>query len=76
LNLGAIAPRELQVRAGAELLWQGVVGPRAAWIEVPMKSRDEGEFRVEVSCSAPPQREHNDPGARDLGFAVYGVEVR
>jgi len=76
LRVRAITPREIEVRDGEHVLWHGGVGLQPEWIEVSAPPREDGRFQLELRTAAAPQREHSRPGARALGFALSGVEVR
>jgi hypothetical protein len=77
LKVRAITPRALEVRQGATMLFSGNVTPQSNWIELsPVSPSGPGRLRLELSSSLPPTRESEQPGARALGFALHGVEVR
>lgn len=75
LRLAALTTRPVEVRQGDALGWRGEVGPRAAWVEVPVSSSAPGTLHLAVSSPAPGQPEGTQVGARRLGFALRGVEV-
>jgi hypothetical protein len=79
LRLRATSEREVKVSVGAQVLWQGKVGERAEWITTGPVTRaapgDGKEFTLEIASAAPATREGENPGARALGFAVYGVAI-
>jgi hypothetical protein len=75
LRLAALSARPVEVRQGDAVVWRGEVGPRAAWIEMPVGPPAAGRLRLTVSSPAPGQPEGGQAGARSLGFVVRGVGV-
>ncbi|HUR58014.1 MAG TPA: hypothetical protein VM029_09925 [Opitutaceae bacterium] len=75
LKLGAMSPREVEVRAGATVLWHGIVNEKPAWIEIPSVPRERGRIELSIVSSVPPVRESEAPIARALGFAIHGVQL-
>jgi hypothetical protein len=79
LRLRAMTEREIKISAGQHVLWQGRVGERTEWITtVPVTRAALGGapgFNLEIASAVPPTPESDRPGARALGFAVYGVAV-
>lgn len=75
LRVRAIQPRELEVRAGDTLLWQGPVGERREWIECAAPGTEGRTLRLTLSSTAAPVPEHGSPAARALSFALYDVDV-
>ena len=76
LKLRAISPRPVQIRQGSVNVWQGVVETKTQWVEFPVTPQRPRTISLTLSSDAPPTRENENPDARALGFAVYGVEVR
>jgi hypothetical protein len=76
LKVRAISPRELHVRQGDAIVWHGTVDTQTRWIETPVTARDQRKVSLTLSSDAAGVRENDQPNARALGFAVYGVEVR
>jgi hypothetical protein len=76
LRVRSIAPRQLQIRSAGNLLWRGTVGPKLEWIEVSAAPQMPGKLSIDLLSDDPPVRESEDPDARMLAFAVYGVELR
>lgn len=77
LKLRAITPREVEVREGGTVIWRGLVDQVARWVEVPLSAPPApGQRQLEFRSAADPVREGPQPGARALGFAVYGMELR
>ena len=76
LRVRSIAPRELQIAAGENILWRGSVGPRLEWIEFSATPQRAGALAIELRSEQPAARENDHPEARALAFAVYGVELR
>ena len=77
LKLRAITPREVEVRSGETVLFRGPVAGPAAWIELSaVAPATAGRIRLELRSAAAPEKENAQPGARALGFALYGVEVK
>ena len=75
LKLGAISPREVEVRAGPTVLWHGTVTEKPAWIEMPSVPRERGRIELAIVSAVPPVRESQAPSARALGFAIHGVQL-
>lgn len=77
LKLRAIAARSVEVRLGETVLFRGEVPAAPTWIELPSAAPVEpGRLRLELTSPSPPVREGEQPGARLLGFAVHGVDLR
>ncbi len=75
LKLRAITPRSIEVRAGDEVLWQGTVGEKLAWVQCPLRLPANGRVLVELRSPAPGVPENTHADARALGFALYGVAL-
>jgi hypothetical protein len=75
LALRAHAPGTIEIRDERRCLWRGPVGPEWRWITLPPVPAGSGRLRLELASEVPPQLESAAPGARALGFAVYGVEI-
>jgi hypothetical protein len=75
LKLGAITPREIEVRAGTAVVWRGLVGEKPAWIEIPSVPRERGRIVLAITSAVAPVRESAAPEARALGFALHGVQL-
>jgi len=75
LALLALAPGTVEIRDDGRCLWRGPVGKELRWITLPPVPAGTGRLRLELASHAPPPRESAAPGARALGFAVYGVEL-
>ena len=73
LSLRALAPRTVEIRHGARLLWSGPVGVNLQSIEFPVERA--GRVVLQLRSSETPVRESSAPGARALGFAVYNPRV-
>jgi hypothetical protein len=77
LKVNAITPREIEVRCGGAVLFRGNVTSQSAWLDLPaVPAVAPGRLRLELRSVAPPLPESNQPGARALGFALHGVELR
>lgn len=76
VKLRAMTPRPLEVRSAGQVVWQGEVGERSAWIEFTAAPRESGRWILELHSEAPAVREGGHPEARALGFAVYDVELK
>ncbi|WP_414664587.1 DUF2339 domain-containing protein [Horticoccus sp. 23ND18S-11] len=76
LKLRAIAPRDIEVLAGTQVVWRGPVGERVAWVEFEATPAARGRLELELRSSTPAVRENDHADARALGFALYGVEVK
>ncbi len=73
LRLRAITPRPIEVRVGGDVLWQGSIGEKLAWVRCPVRLPADGRLLVEVRSTAPGVPENAHVDARALGFALYGV---
>jgi hypothetical protein len=76
LKVRAISPRAMQIREGSAGVWAGTVETKSQWIEFPVTPQDPGRISLTLNSDAPSTRESENPDARGLSFAVYGVEVR
>jgi hypothetical protein len=75
LGLRAITPREIAIQAGDRELWRGMVGERLQWVELRDVSAPRGRRTLRFVSPAAPVRESAAAGARELGLAIYGVEL-
>jgi hypothetical protein len=75
LKLRAISPRTLEVRHGNAPIWSGSVDARASWIEMNASAGSNGELQLELSSLAPAVAENQIPASRQLGFALYDVQL-
>ena len=76
LKLRAISPREIKIRAGDALLWQGRAEEKLEWIEFDAPARAVGPLTLDLRTDGLPVPENKNPDARQLGFAVYGLSVK
>jgi hypothetical protein len=76
LRLRATTPREVRIGDGDLVRWQGHVETRREWIEFVAKPAQPGRLTLAFSSDAAPVRENEQPDARELGFAVYEVELK
>jgi hypothetical protein len=76
LRVRAISARDLVVRQAGAVVWRGTVDTKTQWIEVPVTIQDRRKLSLTLGSDAAPVRENENPDARALGFAVYGIEVR
>jgi hypothetical protein len=76
LRLRGITPREVRVRAGEAEVWRGQVETRVRPIEIVLPPGTPRRFELTLSSDEPPVRENETSTARQLGFALYGVELR
>ncbi len=77
LKLETLAPRNLEVWHAGSVIFRGTLVPKLAWIDLPpVAPETPGEFRLELRSSGALVPESPQPGARGLGFALRGVEVR
>ncbi|MBI5692744.1 MAG: hypothetical protein HZC55_21920 [Verrucomicrobia bacterium] len=77
LRVRGITPRPLEVRQAGLVIFRGNLTTDYAWIDLPpLATGPNGELRLELASPAPPVRENPTPGARALGFALRGVEMR
>ena len=70
-----LTARPLEIRQEGRVLWRGAIGEKLQWIELPAVTFTQGRARLELSSGAAPAFESAAAGARQLGFAVYGVQV-
>jgi hypothetical protein len=75
LKVRAIAPRTIEIRDGAAVVWRGEVRTDAVWIDFNATPRERGRLVLELRSEAPPVRESDEPGARALSFALYRAEL-
>ena len=75
LQLRAITPRAMDVRAGDRVLWQGNVGDKREWIQFDAPLPADGRVTLEIRSAAPGVPESDRADARALGFAVYAVTL-
>jgi hypothetical protein len=77
LRVRAITPRDIEVRQGETVLFRGAVSTPYQWIEFPtVPLRSPGALKLTLKSTAAPELESSRPGARALGFAVRGIELR
>jgi hypothetical protein len=76
LALRAIAPRDVEIRRGDRVLWRGQITDRLQWIELGELPLAAGRATLQLHSDEPPQLESAAPGARALGIAIYGAELR
>lgn len=74
--LRAITPREIAIRHAGRVLWRGAVTERLQWIELGEVPLAGGRATLQIHSEVPLQKESAAPGARALGFAIYGAELR
>ncbi len=73
LAMRALAPRTVEIRQDATVLWRGEVGPKLQTVE--FRGVRAGVSALQFSAAAPPVREGGMPDARELGFAVYDCRI-
>jgi hypothetical protein len=75
LSVRGIKPRPFEVRHEGKILWQGQIGDRPQWIELPLLPVPPKGLVLDLHSSAEPEMENNGPYSRALGFACFGVRV-
>jgi hypothetical protein len=75
IGLRAISDREVEIREGDVVRWRGTTGPKLQWVELDGVRLVSGRAALELVSAAAPVPESATPGARALGFAVYGVRI-
>ncbi|MDI1320924.1 MAG: hypothetical protein PSW75_12135 [bacterium] len=75
VEVRGITPRQLEIRHAGQLLWQGEIGAKLQTISLPAFPLENGRGQLELASPADPVPEGAEAGARQLGFAVYGVRV-
>ena len=75
LALRGMTPRPLEILQAGRVVWAGNVGAAVQWVELPALGATSGRLQLEFHSPAAPVRENAAPGARELGFALYGVRV-
>ena len=76
LELRAISPRPAEIRSGGNVLWRGTLGEKRETVAFSAPVDSAGRLQLEIRSDAEPRREGEHPGARALGFAVYGVTLQ
>lgn len=76
LKLRALAPRELQISDAHSELWRGTVGTKTEIVEIATTLHEQRRLALTLRSDALPVKESEGAGARALGFAVYGVELK
>jgi hypothetical protein len=74
-SLRAITPRTVVLRHGDRELWRGTIGPVASAHAASLPAVTDRFIALEFSSAEPPAREHDAPGARELGFALYDLRL-
>jgi hypothetical protein len=74
--LRSLSPRRVSVRLKEQVLWEGPVAGNFVPVELRGLVLPPGTTTLRMITDAPGRLESSSPGARTLGFALYGVEVR
>lgn len=76
-SLRSLAPREITVRLGDRVLWQGRVTEKEfVPVEIAALPLPPGITAVDFITDAPGTPESPDPSARALAFAIYDLAIR
>ncbi|MBL9200731.1 MAG: glycosyltransferase family 39 protein [Opitutaceae bacterium] len=74
-GLRSLGPRLVVIRVDGKEVWRGPVGEKLVPVLVRDLALGAGVARLEFSSDAPAARESAQPGARELGFALYNVRL-
>jgi hypothetical protein len=75
LSVRGVRPRPFEVRHEGKILWQGQIGDRPQWIDLPLLPIPPGGLVLDLHSDMAPEMEGNGPYSRALGFACFGVRV-
>jgi hypothetical protein len=72
LVLSPFSPRDVEISAGSQRIWHGLLTERTH-IDLPPIHPVAGQVTLEVRSSAPPERENAGENARAVGFSVSDI---
>ena len=75
LHLQGFTARDLEIRHRGKIVWQGQLGNRLQWVQLPELPAENGILILELHSNTPPHSGGPQSDGRELGFVCYGFKL-